>query len=150
MKENTRQAGRVTLILSSVIRGQYQTPQNKRTAKNTNLTKLHIAKRFVLSTAEPITRRGTLKTQNKHFKGSYLAASTTVYRFSVNKASNLFRKLHLTTHFKELSPETQVGIIPYLHIDQGTLHRLVTNSTPAVVNRQKTKMSETNSWLPNR
>ena len=41
-------------------------------------------------------------------------------------------------------------IIPYQHIDQGTLHCLVTNSTPAVVNRQKTKMSETKSWLPNR
>lgn len=146
MKENTRQLSRVTLILSLVIRAQPQTPQNKRSAKNTNLTKLRIARRLFLSAAEPIVSRRTLKTQNKHFKGSCLVASKTVHRFSVNKASNLFRKLHLTTHtFRNYHM-----IIPYQHIDQGTLHCLVTNSTPAVVNRQKTKMSETKSWLPNR
>ncbi|GEM_PF-2180261 len=150
MKENTGQASNVTLILTTVIRAQYQTPQNKRTTKKTNLTKLRIARRLLLSTAEFITISRTLKTQNKHFKGSYLVASKTVHRFSVNKASNLFRKLHLTTHtFRNYKP-TQVGVIPYHHIDQGTLHCLVTNSTSAVVNRQKTKMSETNSWLPNR
>ena len=148
MKENTGHLSRVTLILSSVIRAQHQTPQNKRKNKNANPTKQHIASRFCLSTSEIIFR--TLKTQNKYFKGSCLVASKTVHRFSVNKASNLFRKLHLTTHtFRNYLP-TQVGIIPYHHIDQGTLHCLVTNSTLAVVNRQKTKMSQTKSWLPNR
>lgn len=149
-KENTRQVSRVTLILSSVIRAQYQTPQNKRTIKNTNQTKLRIAGRLVLWTSEVLSYCRTLKIENKHFKGSYLVASKTVYRFSVNKASNLFRKLHLTTHTFRNYKLTQVRIIPYHHIDQGALHRLVTNSTPAVVNRQKTKMSETKSWLPNR
>lgn len=121
-KENTRQARFVPLILSSVIRAQHQTPQNKRFTKTTNQTKLHIAKRSVLLTTKQPNR--TLKIKNKHFKGSYLAASKTVYRFSVNKASNLFRKLHLTTHtFRNYQP-AKAGIIPYQHIDQGALHRL--------------------------
>ncbi len=145
-RKTTRHLQLITLILESVIRAQHQPPQNKRTTKNTNQTKLRIDQRLVLLNHVILNSQRTLKTQNKHFKGSCLVASKTVYRLSVNKASNLFHKLHLTTHtFRNYHT-----IIPYQNIGQGALHRLVTNSTPAVVNRQKTKMSQTKSWLPNR
>ena len=150
VQQNTRHNNFKALILNSVIRALNQTPQNKRSTKISNLTNIDIAKRSFLSTTSPFSYLWTLIIKNKHFKGSYLAASTTVYKLSVNKASNLFQKLHLTTHtFRNYLP-AQAGIIPYHHIDSGALHRLVTNSTLAVVNRQKTKMPQTKSWLPNR